>query len=95
MNKPEILERCVQYSLRIIKLFKHLEKDSAGRIIWKQLLRCGTSIGANVHEAQGGQSKADLIFEYLCQSLNYELNRSKSFLACISRFICSLNLFTL
>jgi len=59
--KPEILERCVKYSLRIIKLFRYLEKDSAGRIIGQQLLRSGTSIGANIHEAQGGQSKADFI----------------------------------
>jgi len=60
-KKPDILERTIEYSLRIIKLFRKLEKDSVGRIIAKQLLRSGTSIGANVHEAQGGQSKADFI----------------------------------
>jgi len=61
MEKVEITERCVEYSLRIIKLYRELEKDSVGRIIGKQLLRSGTSIGANVHEAQGAQSKADFI----------------------------------
>ena len=61
MQKVEISERCVGYSLRIIKLYRELEKDSVGRIIGKQLLRSGTSIGANVHEAQGAQSKADFI----------------------------------
>jgi four helix bundle protein len=59
--QPDILERSIAYSLRIIKLYKELEKDSVGRIIGRQLLRSGTSIGANIHEAQGGQSKADFI----------------------------------
>lgn len=60
-NKPDIAERSVQYSIRIIKLFKFIEKNSVGRIIGKQLLRSATSIGANIHEAQGGQSTADFI----------------------------------
>ena len=57
----DILERTVYYSLRIVKLYRELEKDNIGRVLGKQLLRSGTSIGANVHEAQGGQSKADFI----------------------------------
>jgi len=60
-KKVDMLERCVQYSLQIIKFFREIEKDSVGRILGNQLLRSGTSIGANVHEAQGGQSKADFI----------------------------------
>ncbi len=61
MTKPDILDRSVAYSLRLIKFYRALEKDSAGRILGRQLLRSGTSIGANVHEAQGAQSKADFI----------------------------------
>jgi four helix bundle protein len=61
VDKPDILERTIAYSLRIIKVYRELERDSVGRVIGKQLLRSGTSIGANVHEAQGGQSKADFI----------------------------------
>jgi four helix bundle protein len=60
-NKPDIAERSVQYSIRIIKLYKFIEENSVGKIIGKQLLRSGTSIGANIHEAQGGQSTADFI----------------------------------
>jgi len=60
-DKSDIVERSVSYSLRIINLYYELEKDSVGRILGKQLLRSGTSIGANVHEAQGAQSKADFI----------------------------------
>ena len=61
MNKLDIVERSIDYSLRIIKLYRELERNSIGRILGSQLLRAGTSIGANIHEAQGGQSKADFI----------------------------------
>jgi len=60
-EKVDIAERSIFFSLRIIKLFRELEKDSVGKVIGNQLLRSGTSIGANIHEAQGGQSKADFI----------------------------------
>ena len=60
-KKMDILERTVDYSLRIIKLYRELGRDNIGRILGKQLLRSGTAVGANVHEAQGGQSKADFI----------------------------------
>ncbi len=56
-----ITERTVAFSLRIIRLFRELETDGAGRVLGRQLLRCGTSVGANVHEAQAGQSKRDFI----------------------------------
>jgi len=60
-RKPSIVERTLSFSLSIVRLCRELEKDSIGRILGRQLLRAGTSIGANVHEAQGGQSKADFI----------------------------------
>jgi four helix bundle protein len=60
-DKLDIAERSVAYSLRIIKLYRELDNDSTGRILGKQLLRSGTSIGANIHEAQGAQSTADFI----------------------------------
>ncbi len=60
-TKSLILERTVAYSLRVIKLYRVVQKDDVGRILGKQLLRSATSVGANVHEAQGGQSKADFI----------------------------------
>jgi four helix bundle protein len=60
-GKPDIVSRTVAYSLDIIRFYRELEKDGVGRVIGKQVLRSGTSIGANVHEAQSGQSKADFI----------------------------------
>jgi four helix bundle protein len=57
-----IAERSFKYSLDIIKLFQCLEKTGgAARKIGNQLFDAGTSVGANVHEAQGGQSKRDFI----------------------------------
>lgn len=59
----DIRERAYQYSLRAIKLFQHLQKqrDGAGWILGKQYMRAACSIGANVEEAQSGESRADFI----------------------------------
>lgn len=57
----DICDRTRAFALRIIKLYRALKKDDVGRVIGKQMLRCGTSIGANVEEAQAGQSRADFI----------------------------------
>ena len=60
-NPHDIADRATAYALRIIKLYRYIQSDSVGRILGKQLLRSGTSVGANIHEAQGAQSKADFI----------------------------------
>lgn len=60
-SEERIVDRSSAYSLRIIKLYRAIERDSVGRILGQQLLRSGTSIGANAHEAQGAQSKADFV----------------------------------
>ncbi|MGK7945522.1 MAG: four helix bundle protein [Microcystaceae cyanobacterium] len=59
----DIRDRTFNYALRAIKLYQFLQegKDSAGWVIGKQYLRSATSIGANVEEAQSGQSTADFI----------------------------------
>ena len=55
-----ILEKSFTFSLSIIELFKHLKSNNEF-IISKQLLRSGTSIGANINESTAAQSKADFI----------------------------------
>ncbi len=62
----DIRERSFKYALRAIKLYQCLQeaKDGAGWIIAKQYLRSATSIGANVEEAQSGESRADFIHKY-------------------------------
>ena len=59
----EIRARTFAYALRAVKLYQHLQKkkDGAGWILGKQYLRAATSIGANVAEAQAGETRADFI----------------------------------
>src|SRR5712691_11153324 len=58
----DIRERTLDFALRIIKLCQQLDKEQGvARTLGWQLLRSGTSIGANVEEAQAGQSKLDFI----------------------------------
>ncbi len=47
------------FAVRIVNLCKYLQTDKNEFVLSKQILRCGTSIGANVAEAQHAQSKAD------------------------------------
>lgn len=54
-----IVEKSKAFALRIIKLYKYLCNEKKEYILSKQILRSGTSIGANVKEAIRGQSKAD------------------------------------
>jgi four helix bundle protein len=59
-NFKKIDERTFEFALLIIELYKYL----IGRneyVMSKQILRSGTSIGANVHEAQAAQSKKDFV----------------------------------
>ena len=49
------------FAARIVKLYKYLIKTQKETIISKQIVRSGTSIGANINEANYGQSKADFI----------------------------------
>lgn len=56
----KIQERSFLFAVRIVKLCQFLEKqDRVSRTLAHQLLRSGTSVGANIEEAQAGQSKAD------------------------------------
>ena len=50
-----------RYAVRIVRLYQYLCRNKNEYILSKQLLRSGTSIGANVAEAQQAQSKADFI----------------------------------
>ncbi|KAF0162403.1 MAG: hypothetical protein FD188_6 [Ignavibacteria bacterium] len=56
----KIKERSFDFALSIIKLYSELKKYSE-IVLLKQLLRSGTSIGANVHEASAASSKRDFL----------------------------------
>ncbi len=61
MKDNIILEKSFNFSVRIVNLYKYLKDEKKEYVLSKQLLRSGTSIGANVNEAQAGQSKNDFI----------------------------------
>ena len=55
-----ILEKTYAFALEIVQLYKHLSEQKE-YVISKQLLRSGTSVGANVHEGVASESKKDFI----------------------------------
>ncbi|MBE9033002.1 four helix bundle protein [filamentous cyanobacterium LEGE 11480] len=58
----EIQDRTFNFSTRIVRLHQHLTKsDPTSKILASQILRSGTSIGANLEEAHAAQSKADFL----------------------------------
>ena len=60
MQKENIVyEKAYKFAIRIVKAYQFLNKEKKEFIISKQLVRCGTSIGANISEANGAISIAD------------------------------------
>ena len=59
MKENICVDKSFNFAVRIVNLSKYLKSKKKEYVLSKQLLRCGTSIGANVSEAQRGQSKAD------------------------------------
>ncbi|MGN0489640.1 MAG: four helix bundle protein [Ruminococcus sp.] len=56
-----IAEKSFQFAVRIVNLYKYLVSNSNEYVLSRQLLKSGTSIGANVSEASQAQSKADFV----------------------------------
>ena len=62
MNKLNVVrDKSFEFALRIVEIYKYLRNDKKEYVLSKQLLRSGTSIGANIEEAQAGQSRKDFI----------------------------------
>ena len=60
MRENVLQEKSLLFAVRIVKFYQHLCNNKE-YIIGKQILRCGTSIGANIRESRNAQSKADFI----------------------------------
>ncbi len=56
-----IEKKSFDFAVRIVNLYKHLSLKKREQVLSKQVLRSGTSVGANIAEAQQAQSKADFI----------------------------------
>jgi len=54
-----LVDKSYAFAVRVVNAYKYLIKEHKEYVLSKQFLRCGTSIGANITEAQGGISKAD------------------------------------
>ena len=81
--KRDLDERLLVYGATIIKLVESLPSAIAGRRIGDQLLRSGTSVGANFEEAQGAESKND--FAHKLQIALKELRESNYWLRLLAK----------
>lgn len=81
-EKSIVYEKAYQFAIRIVKAYRVLSKEKKEFVLSKQLLKSGTSIGANIAEANGGISKADFsnkisIAYKECPETKYWLNLLK------------------
>jgi four helix bundle protein len=61
MTKEELLLRTKAFALRVIKAVQAMPNDKVGDVLGRQLLRCGTSVGANYRAACRAKSASDFI----------------------------------
>ncbi|MBA2735993.1 MAG: four helix bundle protein [Pyrinomonadaceae bacterium] len=61
MKDSVLRDKSYQFALRVIKLYKYIAAEKKEYVLSKQILRSGTSIGANIEEANQAQSKVDFI----------------------------------
>ena len=61
MKDNPLIDKSIDFAAKIVRLYQYLTQEKKESVIAKQLVRSGTSIGANINEANYGQSKADFI----------------------------------
>jgi four helix bundle protein len=61
MTPVDLATRTTEFALRVIKLYSALPNKTEAQVLGKQLLRCGTSVGAHYREARRGKSNLDFI----------------------------------
>ena len=61
MKENVLIEKSIEFGARIVRLQRYLVETKHETVLAKQILRSGTSIGANINEAQYGNSRADFI----------------------------------
>lgn len=69
---PDLRTRTSDFALRIVKLYSSLPKTTEAQVLGKQVLRSGTSVGANYREGNRAKSDADIVnkFESVLQELD-------------------------
>lgn len=77
MKKENVIQKkSYSFAVKMVKLYQHLSSEKREFVLSKQLLRSGTSIGANVEEAIGGQSRKDF---YAKLSIAYKEARESNY----------------
>ncbi len=61
MKENILADKSFEFALRVIKMYKHLKNFKGEYVMSKQLLRSGTSVGANICESEHSESKQDFI----------------------------------
>jgi len=61
MKENVIVAKSYAFAIRVVKLYEYLKKEKQEFVLAKQVLRSGTSIGANIEETVAGQSTVDFI----------------------------------
>jgi len=89
MNKNDLEERLINYSVQIIEITNNLNQTKAGNHLSGQLIRSGTSVSLNYGEAQSGESRKDFIHKI--QIVLKELKESLICLKIINKAKLSVN----
>jgi four helix bundle protein len=63
MKESLVYEKAFKFAIRIVNMYKHLSKEQNEYTLSKQVLRSGTSIGANIKEAVQASSKRDFLMK--------------------------------
>lgn len=82
LNDSKAYEKAYRFAIRVVRAYRYLCQEEKEYVLSKQFLRCGTSIGANLAEANGGISDSDFsakvsIAYKECQETKYWLNLLK------------------
>ena len=83
----DINERTFQFAVRVVKLANALPRSVAGIEVAKQLIACGTSVGANVEEAAGAESQRDAAHKFSISRKEARESRFWLRLACASALV--------
>src|SRR2546422_8555189 len=83
MTPVDLATRTTEFALRVVKLYSALPKRTEAQVFGKQLLRCGTSVGAHYREAK--RAKSDLDFISKIEGALQELDETSYWLELIER----------
>jgi four helix bundle protein len=83
-DEKDLRDRTKAFALRIVRMFSALPKTTEAQVLGKQLLRSGTSIGANYREAYRGRSKAEFIAK--CGDCLREIEETAYWLDLVERY---------